>query len=509
MKNNEIEIENIINEINEFFEKINKTAYKNIHLISSEVLSRNYFTNNFVKKVFKRKKHEKFTLKNIMQNLFIYYKRNFGHFYWFVRKYIAFKKIFKKDELQRNLYADTIYIIDNFLLVDKSLGDKKIADHYFCELSDVLKKRGKKFFWTPFFYDETPSLDRTIGIFKLLKFNINYYITEYELLKINDFIKIFVHILLFPFSVIKLVIGIGDGYKEKILKEELISELKNSLSFYRYGRYLFGKRLRSYFKNNKLVVISWFENQTLQKNYYKGLKTVLPHNCFIYGAKLYLYSRFYFSSEVIEQEKKFSVVPDKVLINGKYYLRFNKSASVAPSLRYKNVFRKYNVTREFDCLVILTYFKDFNNKILKIINQEFFYKLKVAFKVHPTSSITGIQLHKNWQIFEKNYPVSSLFERSDLIITSESGTCVEAVATGKSIIIVSHDDNLKSQYLTEIGENIIWKSVDSKKDIIKAYTQLRNERIKNFSKIEELSKWYKDNYFCEPTEKSIIKTFNI
>ena len=101
------------------------------------------------------------------------------------------------------------------------------------------------------------------------------------------------------------------------------------------------------------------------------------------------------------------------------------------------------------------------------------------------------------------------FQTSNIVITTESGTAVEAVAVGVSVIIVNSQTNLTSNPLIDFGKGEIWDEVDNEKELLTKLNQLQEFRKNNPERIDEISKFYKDNFFVEPTEENILKVFEL
>ena len=60
----------------------------------------------------------------------------------------------------------------------------------------------------------------------------------------------------------------------------------DGIAFGGYVRFLLGKRL-SFIKINKVKCLSWYENQVLDKNFYRGLR-ITPNKVKIIGAQLFV-----------------------------------------------------------------------------------------------------------------------------------------------------------------------------------------------------------------------------
>ena len=87
---------------------------------------------------------------------------------------------------------------------------------------------------------------------------------------------------------------------------------------------------------------------------------------------------------------------------------------------------------------------------------------------------------------------------------TESGTAV-----GVSVIIVNSQTNLTSNPLIDFGKGEIWDEVDNEKELLIKLNQLQEFRKNNPERIDEISKFYKDNFFVEPTEENILKVFEL
>ena len=102
-----------------------------------------------------------------------------------------------------------------------------------------------------------------------------------------------------------------------------------------------------------------------------------------------------------------------------------------------------------------------------------------------------------------------MFYKSNLVISTASGTAVEAVSCGLSVIIVASRDNLTSNPLVEYGRGEIWDIVFSRDEIDTIYNSLIAYRDKNKNRIAEIAKWYRDNFFIEPNRENIIMAFDL
>ena len=175
------------------------------------------------------------------------------------------------------------------------------------------------------------------------------------------------------------------------------------------------------------------------------------------------------------------------------------------SLRYQNIFNFKGTKDENDILVLGSY-SILDTKYV-INNLKKFDK--VLFKNHPAIPIEQFKdLPKNVYVTDQN--IQKLFESTKIVIgTSSSGSNLEAVACGLSVIIVPSQHNYTENPLVDKGLGKIWDIATNGEEIHKVYKKLSEYRNKNQSEIVEIAKWYKLNFFIEPTENNILRAFDI
>ena len=63
--------------------------------------------------------------------------------------------------------------------------------------------------------------------------------------------------------------------------------------------------------------------------------------------------------------------------------------------------------------------------------------------------------------------------------------------------------------LADFGKEKIWAEVTNEEDLVKSIDTLIRFREENITEIANISSWYKDNFFIEPTESNICNTFEL
>jgi hypothetical protein len=118
------------------------------------------------------------------------------------------------------------------------------------------------------------------------------------------------------------------------------------------------------------------------------------------------------------------------------------------------------------------------------------------------------KLPKNISVTSQN--IYKLFENTKIVIgTSSSGSNLEAVSCGLSVIIVASQNNYTENPLVKKGQGKIWDIVFNPNEMYDIYKKLIDYRSQNQAEIKEIAGWYKDNFFVEPTEKNIVKVFDL
>ena len=173
-------------------------------------------------------------------------------------------------------------------------------------------------------------------------------------------------------------------------------------------------------------------------------------------------------------------------------------------MRYRDIFQFQKDNRERkDILILASYLKQETKQIIEFC--ENIPNLKI--KLHPTQKPTDFQLPPNISLVSGN--LYDFFQTSQIVITTGSGTAVEAVAVGVSVIIVASKTNLTSNPLIDYGKGEIWETVSEKDEVMEMVEKLSKFREENPERILEIAEYYKNNFFIEPTEENIIRAFEL
>ena len=192
-----------------------------------------------------------------------------------------------------------LVIIDTFFLADRILKDGKFKELYFEGLCQVLNKRNIVYAYLPVFINCGTRLQFQDTLRLLMKNQVPV-LTEYQLLSATDFLRIIGFIISYPFYVLRLAYAMKeDSNISRVIKKELLNTIGH-ITLHSFSRYLQGKRIASLTYNN-IKLISWYENQVIDKNLYKGLRysqskvKIFGCQLFIWPDSILNYIIFYFN----------------------------------------------------------------------------------------------------------------------------------------------------------------------------------------------------------------------
>ena len=235
----------------------------------------------------------------------------------------------------------------------------------------------------------------------------------------------------------------------------------------------------------------------------------------IIGAQLYIWAEELLNIHPDENERIFGVVPDKILVNGPYYLpeKSRLNYSVGPALRYRYLFDVIALrSNRKQKLVILPYFDHEIRMILHMIGKaakEKSSEIIFHIKFHPVTNIRRYEglIPAGAVVTEED--LSRLFMDTEVVIGAASGAFAEAIALGIPAIIIKNKRQYQFSYLPDLGKGVVWDMVESESEFIRLLNRFETQDPVLNAGIASISKQYRKMLFCEPTEERIEKAFEI
>lgn len=482
-----------------------KIAYKDIDMLSNEIFSKNPYGNVFIKQTLEDVDSPKISIFFVLQKLFTYYKKSFKGFYYYIANLFVYFRYAKRFDFGGHIGKELI-AIDTFFIIEQVLEKKEnFRDTYF-KLDDILTSMGKQYVYLPVFYGlYSPS--KMKNVFINLKNSNLPIVYEYDLLKFVDYFKILFFIFRYPIKIILFSIFALKKNKDDRLLRFALTESLASVTFHKHIRYLQGKRFDK-FNFDAIKMISWFENQTIDKNLYKGVRSC-NLKTYIIGSQLLIFPTLYMNMFIDEAEDYFNLIPDKVLVNGSYYLPKSDKIrfEVGPSLRYSGVF-SVNIPQMADrnkIVILLSYLFEDAKRTLELCKSVDF-SCDVILKPHPTNDLRLFTdlIKPSYMIVDEN--IYQLANKAKFTITAATGSMVEMVAMGVSVIAVKAKTVFDYNPMTELGKGVIWYEVGSKEELYAAMSSI--EAIGE-SVVKQYAHKHKEAFFCEPSYEVIKKAFEL
>ena len=485
----------------------NRDAYKDVFLLSNQVLGKNIFNNDFFISYLNNDNPKEPRFFKIIYKLLIYYFKSLMHFIAYLMKFIEYDLSGLRFHFGQN--SRELILIDTFFITDKIKEAGEYRDPFFPGLEDLLKKKNKHYAYLPLFYNASSPL-KPIGVLNILKKEQVPVLCEYRILSIADILSILRFIVSYPFHVYKFAGRLDkNNYGNRLLAGELMDTIDH-VTFYSFSRYLQGKRIAA-LKYERITLISWFENQTIDKNLYKGLRSY-EGKVKIYGAQTLLYSKNMLNVTADDNEKEFGTLPDKIIVSGSFYIPEGSTLnySLGPSMRYAKVFTDFsgNELRK-NILVLLPMMSNDIKNILKILKEIDMSERDMILKAHPATRIEDYMetLPENIKITEEN--IYELLKKTLIVVSAASGSLIEAASIGIPAIVVKGKDTIDLNPLPEYGKGIIWDEADTPESLLQLINKFTRSLKDNSKEIAVFAAEYKRMFFTEPTEEIAINAFGL
>ncbi|MCX5696354.1 MAG: hypothetical protein NTU54_00020 [Candidatus Omnitrophica bacterium] len=265
---------------------ISQEAYKHPFLLSNQVLSKNPFTTNFLARYLDRENPAMPSRLMVLAKLAKYYLLSLRDLISYVKEFAEYYLSGLRFRHPEN--KSELVLIDMPFLVSKLNNPGVLPDSFFPGLASFLEKNKMNYAYLPVF-DGMKKIFEFHGILSGLRKNKAQILCEYQLLGSGDLFKILYFILVYPIEVIRLARSLDtNDFGRRLVRYELLDTLSQP-AFRAFSRYCQGRSIAG-LPYEKIKVISWYENQAIHKNLYKGLR-IRSEKVAIYGAQLFIYSR--------------------------------------------------------------------------------------------------------------------------------------------------------------------------------------------------------------------------
>jgi hypothetical protein len=487
-----------------------EAAYHDEFLLSNQVLGRSPFSNDYLE-LFLSGEEKSASPLLIARSLLLYYAKSSIHYALYLVKK-ALHAISGQRAKTFESGKDAV-LVDVVFLVDSIRAAGRFDERYFFPgLSAFLKDNNIRYAYLPFFYSGSYQRKpfELFKVFRILKAQDEPVLTEFQLLNIIDILRISLFILAYPFHVLRFRKTLGAAtFGNRILRYELVRALDH-VTFYSYIRYLVGRRIAA-LPFSSLKVISWYENQPMNKNLYKGLRSGAG-SVAVYGAQLFPHSLDYHYMMPDANERSYGLSPDVVVVGGSRYIHDDGAVPyrVGPSLRNARLFAQTSPktkTPDKDIVVFLHLFREDTTHLLRLLRDPALEEFKFLLKPHPGLPIDGLGslVPGNCRITDED--LYTLLGHACVAIGGGSGSLVESVALGVPVICVKSKRRFDyNRGFFDAGEGVIWSEVATAGELQKELGRIG--MMSGSAAIAELAAGYRNRCFVEPTDEAIRKAFD-
>ena len=177
-------------------------------------------------------------------------------------------------------------------------------------------------------------------------------LTEFDCLGIIDLFRILMFILYFPWITLIYKSNLKfNSNLDKLFNYDYINSISHA-TFLTYVQLLFARNLAKIIGDKKTKIISWNENQLIHRNFIRGINS---KNITIYGCQYFLKYPSCRWMYLRDKDKKYNVVPDKILVCGPEYIpeKSQLNYAIGSPFRYRNIFIDININEYSNLLLVL------------------------------------------------------------------------------------------------------------------------------------------------------------
>ena len=413
-----------------------------------------------------------------------------------------------------------LLVVDTFLVLPKVLERRRYTELYMPGLAEEAEQCGSAaLLFFRLYGTRDPRL--LYRAFCILRDAGVPALTELHLFTWRDWLSLLAHCLAYPLAhwgVIRSLAVFAPETPEAYIRDALIHCLPQC-HMTGEGRRLAARRLAALLAPKAATgahIVSWYENQTVNKAFYFGLREAekmsgihIPTT----GAQLFLWPDALLNNMADDAEAALGLAPDIVLVNGVQYLPESSTQNyqLGPSLRYGDVFsrgiRKPDAAKPI--LVLLSYHPEETARILRFV-QKADSGFAFVYKFHPA---TRMQDYAHLLPESPRYVDGSLrtvLEEASLVLGAGSGSLAEAVAMGVPAISVEdalHIPGLGLNYLPDCGEGELWEKAHDPAEMPGIVARLQ-AYCKKSGRKKAVEK-FRARLFTEPTSANIRAAFNL
>jgi len=442
------------------------------------------------------------TLKSFVVNSFEFYIFNIVRIFTFLQTLVYYKFFYQKPKI--NISQNDL-LIDLYINIDEVLREGIFSDKYFSALYPVLKKEKQKFIFVPrlisLSHNPIRAHRQLISFFKIINQDKNFYLFEYGLFSLANFIEVIWFYCRYPFKTLRLL-SKDKTKMDEIYNINLIKDISKQ-NITPCTRYIFGKNLSKF--KNVLKIYSWSEFQVIERAFNYGIRQ--NSDIQIKACQFLITYSMNFNMHVQEIDIIQGSAPNTVLVNGPHFIKMQNKATykTGVSLRYKRIFQHQPKYIGKNIVVLGSYSAIETAHILKMVSA----LDDVLYKGHPLVDSSQFSDFMKDTFITTINNIYELFPKTALVIGGASGSLVEAISCGVSVLVIGEKNKLVSNPMAEIGKGKMWDIAYNVSEVEVKARELIAYRKQNKNEILKITSWYRNNFFVEPTTKKIKEIFEL
>lgn len=479
-----------LQELFQAYSRINATAFRNPRLICCPTLSKAPNYGNVVRRFVEGSVLPPMNATAWARMWLRYVATNLGHllFLLVAKVWVGLLGWAMPEALRKNNGVQRpVLVIDTFALLPQIAREKRYQEMYLASVWEAAHAAG----YTPvrlfrLYGSRSP---RVLWQALAALSQSGAGLTEVHLLRLGDFAALLWHLCVYPFALVGLIRSLRNhppGTPEQAIHDALIASAGQCVlvgEAYRLAAFRLGGLLAKGTSSQAAApkVLSWYENQTLNKAFMQGLRSAQQHGprTVVIGAQLFTWPAALLNNHADDVEAALGLAPDVVAVTGPEFLPEGSSQHyvVGPALRYRHLFMppaapahqpegsaSTGEHTEKPLLALLSYHPEETRRVLELVRPLAALPGMVAYKFHPATKATDFAALLPPTPTLVTTPLAEALAGASGVIGAGSGALAEAVSLGCPVLAArtpGEEADLGLNYLPLYGEGQLWATVEA------------------------------------------------
>lgn len=436
----------------EFIEKAVGSAYRHPWLAANPVLARSPHTGLIERHMSDDEPDAKWWLR-VPKQLCLYFINNLATTHRFLNEVKALRQTCPAP----NTEIEATTVVDTVLYLDEMRNSRQVGFWNMPGLAEAMRENGTVPILTPVLYGNMDE-DNLRALEESVQDSALPVLLSHQLFNSGDALRLIAFIIGYPVLLLLfLLCRKYDDRPSRLLRDECVATLGNSV-VQEYLRYLYGRGIARRM-HHPLTVISWCENRAGDKLFYRGLRAGTGY-VRIVGIQTFLFPDNYLGCYFNSSDILHGLTPDEVVVNGPYYLPDPPllPSRVGLSMRYNTVFDlPVPDAPGEDTLILLSHNAEASHKLVEIIRETpELNACALKVRLHPSHPRGEWAARLPATATISDGPLIDSLKTARLVIGTETGAILEAIACGIPAISVDTIGHRSLGYMPDIGKNEVW-----------------------------------------------------